>query len=222
MLMSIEAVVLDLDGTMFDSEALFHKVAGDYLAERGKVFTQEIMRAMIGRQAPISGLALKTMANLDGTVDEILEDLRERFLARMDQEIQPMPGLFHLLDDLRDRRIPHAVATSSRRAYAERLLGNHAVLDRLNFILTADDVKNGKPEPEIYLTAAGKLDVAPERILVIEDSPPGVTAAKRAGTFTVGVPHDHSPAEDIMFADVLIDRLDDPRLYQYISEGYAR
>ncbi len=212
MVMSIRAVVLDLDGTMFDTEALFHRVAGDYLAERGKVFTPEIMRAMIGRQAPVSGLALKTMANLDGTVEEILLDLRDRFFARMDAEVQPMPGLFTLLDTLRKHKIPHAVATSSRRAYAERILRNHEVWDRLDFVLGAEDVTHGKPEPEIYLKAAGRLDLPPDAILVLEDSPPGVTAAKASGAFTVGVPHDQSPADGIGHADLIIDRLDDPAI----------
>ena len=215
--MPIRAVVLDLDGTMFDTEALFHRVAGDYLAERGKVFTPEIMRAMIGHQAPVSGLALKTMAELDGTVEEILLDLRDRFYARMDAEVQPMPGLYALLDALRERKIPHAVATSSRRAYAERILRNHRVWDRLHFVLGAEDVSQGKPEPEIYLKAADRLELPPKAILVLEDSPPGVTAAKAAGAFTVAVPHDQSPADGLGHADLLIQGLDDPILYRHLE-----
>src|SRR5215212_5385073 len=89
---AIRAVVFDLDGLMFDTEVLFHRVAGEMLAARGKVFTPEIMRAMIGRRAAEAGLAFKTLAGLDEPVEDLLAEVRARFQARADEAVHPTPG----------------------------------------------------------------------------------------------------------------------------------
>lgn len=218
----IKAVVFDMDGLMFDTEALYHRVTADLLAEKGKSFTSQIMRAMIGRRAPEAGLALKRLAGLDESVDDLLAMIKERFLAELEVAVHPTPGLFVLLDRIHAAGLPTAVATSSQRAYAESLLRFHGLRDRFQFVLASEDVTQGKPEPEIYLTAAHRLGVNPSNVLVLEDSPPGVTAAKNAGTFAVGIPHAHSPAEDLHLADMIVPRLDDPRIIHLIGPGATR
>ena len=137
----------------------------------------------------------------------------------IDTAVHPTPGLFALLAHLADRSIPAAVATSSRRAYAEKLLRSHGVLDRLAFVLAAEDVIHGKPDPEVYLKAAMLLDLPPSATLVLEDSPPGLAAAVAAGCFAVGVPHDQSPAEDLGAAHLIVPRLDDPALLALLGQG---
>ena len=69
-----------------------------------------------------------------------------------------------------------------------------------------------QPDPEIYRTAAARLGVPTSAMLVLEDTPTGLAAAKEAGAYAVGVPHDHSPAEDLGAADLLIETMADPRL----------
>src|SRR5437763_7897265 len=123
----IVAVVFDLDGLMFDTEALFAKVAGAMLAARGKRLTPEILGAMIGRRAAEAGPAFKALAGLDEPVEDLMAEARARFNAEMDTAVHPTPGLFVLLDRLRARGLPLAVATSSRRVYAERLLRGHGL-----------------------------------------------------------------------------------------------
>jgi HAD superfamily hydrolase (TIGR01509 family) len=217
----IRAVVFDLDGLMFDTEALFHRVAAEMLEARGKVLTPEIMRAMIGRRAVEAGLAFKTLAGLDEPVEDLMAEARARFLAEMDAAVHPTPGLFALLDHLAARRLPLAVATSSRRSYAERLLTSHGLLDRFDFLLTSEDVERGKPDPEIYRRAAGRFGVPASAVLVLEDSAAGVAAARGAGAFAVGVPHEHSPAEGLAHADMVVDRLDDPTLLDLLTREDA-
>ena len=210
------AVAFDLDGLMFDTEALFFRVAGEMLSSRGKVFTHEIMQAMIGRRAVDAGESFKRMADLDEPVEDLMAEARSRFLAEIDAAVHPTPGLFVLLDHLQKQAIPRVVATSSRRTYAEGLLRRHGLFDHFEAILTGDDVTLGKPDPEIYPKAASRLNIPPERLLVLEDSAPGIEAAKAAGAFAVGVPHEHSPAEGLEAADLIIPRLDDPRLYSLL------
>jgi len=168
---SVHAVVFDLDGLMFDTEALYHRITSELLAEKGKTFTAEIMRAMIGRRAPEAGLALKKLANLEESVDDLLATIRERFHNLLEVAVHPTPGLFVLLDRLRDSYIPLAVATSSQRTYAEELLQSHGLRGRFEFVLASEDVAHGKPDPEIYLAAVERLGVAPASVLVLEDSP---------------------------------------------------
>jgi HAD superfamily hydrolase (TIGR01509 family) len=216
------AVAFDLDGLMFDTEALFVRVATEMLADRGKVFTPEIMAAMIGRQWPIAGKAFKEMAGLTESLDDLREETRTRFRALMDTAVHPSPGLFALLAELERHGWPRAVATSSRREYVERLLTRHGLLSHFAFLLTAEDVQQSKPNPEIYLTAASRFGIPPEALLVLEDSPAGIAAATAAGAFAVGVPHAHSPAAGLGAARLLVERLDDPRLLALVDHPPAR
>jgi len=209
---TIEAVAFDLDGLMFDTEALFFRVACETLELRGGRFTAEMMAAMIGRRAVEAGHVLQTMSGIDADPLELLGDVRERYLAVLDTDAAPTPGLLALLDRLEATGRPKAVATSSKRAHAERLLSGHGLRSRFAFILGSEDVERGKPEPEIYLKAAGGFGVSPERLMVLEDSPAGVAAARAAGAFVVAVPHAHSVAEGLGLADLIVPRLDAPAL----------
>ena len=208
----IRAVVFDLDGLMFDTEALFFRVSTEMLAARGKAFTPEIMRAMIGRRAVDAGHVLKTMTGLDEPVEVLLADVKQRFYNQMETAVHPTPGLFVLLDHLRRQAVPVAVATSSGRAYAERLLAQHRLRDHFAFVLAAEDVRRGKPDPEIYTLAIERFAVPPGSVMVLEDSPAGISSAKSAGAVAVGVPHEHSPAEALHAADLIVARLDAPAL----------
>jgi HAD superfamily hydrolase (TIGR01509 family) len=215
----LRAVVFDLDGLMFDTEALFYRVAAEMLAARGKAFTPEIMGAMIGRRAAEAIHAFKTLAGLDEPPEELLAETRARFAAEVDGAVHPTPGLFALLDHLQAQDLPRAVATSSRLSYAERLLSGHGLRDRFAFVLAAEDVERGKPDPEIYVKAAARFGVPPDSVLVLEDSPAGLAAARGAGTFAVGVPHEHSPAENLGDAHLIVDRLDDPKLLALLERN---
>lgn len=213
----ILAVAFDLDGLMFDTEALFFRVASEMLLDRGKTFHGDIMRAMIGRQPSESGMALKTLAELDDDPEVLMAEATERFLALVDTAVNPNPGLLHLLDLLDQRAMPLAVATSSHRKYAERLLGRHRLIERFALILAREDVTRHKPHPEIYAAVAARFGIAPENLLVLEDTPTGLSSAKSAGAFAVGVPHDHSPASDLKAADMIVETLDAPALLARIG-----
>ena len=132
----IRAAVFDLDGLMFDTEALFFRVSSDMLAARGKRFSPEIMRAMIGRRSVDAGHVLKTMTGLDEPVDVLLAEVRQRFYAEIDTAVHPAPGLFTLLDRLRQNGLPLAVATSSQcscRAAADAAWPDRPVPVRARF-----------------------------------------------------------------------------------------
>ena len=179
--------------------------------------TPEIMAAMLGRRAAEAYPAFKRLTGLEESPDELLVELRRRFTSEVDTAVHPTPGLIALLAHLEKRGIPRAVATSSRREYAEGLVRRHGLIDHFAFLLTAEDVTHGKPDPEIYRTAAARFGIEPGSLMVLEDSPPGLAAARAAGAFAVGVPHEHSPAEGLGLADLIVPRLDDPALFARID-----
>jgi HAD superfamily hydrolase (TIGR01509 family) len=118
-----------------------------------------------------------------------------------------MPGLIDLLDWLEARGLPRAIATSSTASYVERVLAPHRLLSRFGFVLTADDVTQGKPAPEIYQKAASRFGHAANSMLVLEDSVNGLRAAKAAGARCVVVPHALVPREQLEGADAILASL---------------
>src|SRR3954464_10855319 len=92
----IRAVVFDLDGLLFDTEFLFFRVASEMLRDRGKEFTVEIMRAMIGRQPGESGRALPRLQGLEDEPEALMAEAKRRFELLIDTAVHPMPGLIAL------------------------------------------------------------------------------------------------------------------------------
>jgi sugar-phosphatase len=119
--------------------------------------------------------------------------------------LRPIPGAAAALGALRENRI--AVVTSATRALATARLAAVGI-EPPAVIVHAEDVSNGKPDPEGYLTAARRLGADPAEALVVEDSPPGIEAGRRAGAATVGVTSTHAAAE-LRAADAVIDTLED-------------
>ncbi len=209
---AIRAVVFDLDGLMFNTEDVFHSAGTELLRRRGLEMTRDVMNAMLGRR-PQEGFAiLKGMLALAETVDELWGESREIFLALLETQLAPMPGLFDLLDRIETRRLPKGVATSSPRHYLEDLLGRFALLDRFPLRLAAEDVSHGKPNPEIYLKAAQLLAVEPREMLVFEDSEAGTKSAVAAGAVVVSVPHGHTAHHDFAGARLIANGLSDPAI----------
>ncbi len=205
----IRAVCFDLDGLMFNTEDVFHLSGTELLRRRDLVMTPEIMHAMLGRRPLEAFAALKALLELQEEVEDLLAESRVIFRDRLDEHLQPMPGLFELLDTLDARGLPIAVATSSPRDYLVDILGRFDLLSRFGFTLTAEDVTHGKPHPEIYQTAAERFEVPPGEMLVLEDSQAGTEAAAAAGAFVISIPHVHTAAQDFSAASALATALHD-------------
>jgi HAD superfamily hydrolase (TIGR01509 family) len=128
-----------------------------------------------------------------------------------------MPGVEDLLDELHAANVPAAVATSGTRQYADHVLTRLDLKRRFRFVLTADDIQRGKPDPEVYLLAARRLGIAPSRMLVLEDSANGCRAAVAAGAFTVAVPNRHTREHVFTGARFIADTLTDPRIRRVLA-----
>ncbi len=206
------AVVFDLDGLMFNTEDLYNEVGSELLRRRGKQFTAELRDQMMGRPSRVALQIMIDLHSLDATVQILQAETDEIFADILASRLAPMPGLRELLDALESVSIPKAIATSSRRAFTTRVLSVFGFEPRFDFILTSEDVTHGKPDPEIYQTAARRFGVSPTQIMVLEDSENGCRAAVAAGAITIAVPSQHSRSHDFSGVAFVADTLADKRI----------
>ena len=214
----IKAVAFDMDGLMFNTEDLYDEVGEILLQRRGQQFSNELKLAMMGLPGADAFEIMRTRCGLSDTVTELQSECDEIFSDMLPARIQTMPGLERLLELLEGRKVPKCVATSSHRQFATRALGFFELEPRFEFVLTAEDVEKGKPNPEVYLAAASRLGVDPESMLVLEDSFTGSTAAAAAGAYTIAVPTKHSLEMDFSHVDHVAGRLDDEAILQLFDE----
>ncbi len=215
----IRAVVFDLDGLMFNTEQVFCLAGHELLSRRGKEWTPRIQGMMMGRRAEEAFRLLVDELDLSETIDELRAESRDIFYKLLTVHLQPMPGLLELLSAIEAKNLPKGVATSSSRHYLEELLGKFQLSSRFHVTLTAEDVTRGKPEPEIYLKAAGRLNVSPGEMLVFEDSEVGTRAAVAAGAVVVSVPHEHSSTHDFTGAAYIAQGLHDPWISKLLQSS---
>jgi HAD superfamily hydrolase (TIGR01509 family) len=214
---TIKAVVFDFDGLMFNTEEIFNLSGKELLRRRGKEMTPAILSMMMGRR---SDEAFPMMIEALGLTEDpaaLRAEERAIFHDLLWKHVAPMPGLFELLTHIEERGLPKGVATSSRRPYIESLLVHFKLIDRFHVTLTAEDVTRGKPHPEIYLTAAARIGVAPGEMLVLEDREMGTRSAAAAGAVAVSVPHEHSRSQDFSAAYDIATGLHDPKILRLLA-----
>jgi HAD superfamily hydrolase (TIGR01509 family) len=213
----VQAVVFDLDGLMFNTEELYQDVGAELLRRRGHQFTGDLLDAMMGRPSPLALQIMIDWHRLDATVAQLEAETDAMFPSILDARLTPMPGLLNLLSALEQAGVPKAVGTSSRRSFVLDVLSRFNLEPRFEFLLTAEDVTHGKPDPEIYRTACRRLDCPPSHVMVLEDSENGCRAAVAAGTFAVAVPGYHSSKHSFAGARFIATSLADARIYDAIA-----
>ena len=214
-----QAVAFDLDGLLVNTEELYQDVGTELLRRRGREFTADLLDRMMGRPQQVSLQIMIDWHGLSDTIDTLAAETREIFVSLLDTRLAPMPGAVDLLDALAAAGIPRGVATSSGPEFASEVLGRLGLLGRFAFVLTSADVVQGKPQPEIYLTAARRLAVPPERMLVLEDSHNGCRAGVAAGAVVVAVPGGHSHRHDFAGARFIASSLADARIPAELGLG---
>jgi HAD superfamily hydrolase (TIGR01509 family) len=214
---NVRAVVFDLDGLMFNTEELYQFVGGELLGRRGKAFEPELLDQMMGRPPRVSLQLMIDWHGLEDTPATLATETEEIFATILDTRLECMPGLLELLEALEQHQIPKAIATSSGRRFVTNVLSRFEFEPRFDFVLTSEDVVEGKPHPEIYLKAAERFGLPPAEVLVLEDSENGCKAAVAAGTFAVAVPGGHSCRHDFTGTSLRVNTLADRRLYEVLG-----
>jgi HAD superfamily hydrolase (TIGR01509 family) len=196
----LSAILWDNDGTLVDTEPLYYQATRELLLTLGVEVTPE-QYARIGLD---EGRSIFDLAAERGIARDLIEARRQarnlRYMELITGGVPLRPGIMECLGALH-RRVPMGIVTSSQRDHFERMHETTGLLPYFDFILTREDFRNTKPDPEPYLTAARRFDLEPARCLVIEDTRRGVIAAKRAGMECWAIPSSFAPADGFLEAD---------------------
>ncbi len=189
-------VLFDLDGVLIDSGE-FHFRAWEWLADRdGVPFSRSFFdqtfgmpnRQILPRMYPDSRLT-------ESDVERLGEEKESKYREFVAQELDWMPGARELVDELAaDEHWVVGLFTSTPRSNLEFIDQRLALSDRMAVLLNGSEVANGKPAPDGYLELARRLEVQPERGVVIEDAPAGIEAGNAGGFHTVGLATTHEPS----------------------------
>ncbi|MEU3851344.1 HAD family phosphatase [Streptomyces sp. NPDC029554] len=184
---ALQAVLLDMDGTLVDTEGFWWDVEVEVFASLGHRLDESWRHVVVGGPMTRSAGFLIEATGADIGLDELTVLLNDGFEERIGRALPLMPGAGRLLAELYEYEIPTALVSASHRRIIDRVL---ASLGAHHFHLTVagDEVPRTKPHPDPYLAAAAGLGADPARCAVIEDTATGVAAAEAAGCRVVAVP----------------------------------
>jgi len=189
------AVIFDMDGVLLDSGAHHRDAWRQLLVDLGVDPAPDFWRRTIGRPAEEAVVHLLDRAVLPAEAAALARRKREYYARLAARGMLPVAGAPAFVGMLASEGVPRAVATSASRHDVEALLTEIGVRRHFEVIVTADDVRRGKPDPEVYLRAAAGLGLPPAGCLVFEDSVVGVHAARTAGMRVIGLATAHSVHE---------------------------
>lgn len=200
------AVLWDMDGVLVDSGDYHFEAWREALAREKHELDFEQFRSTFGQR---NDTILRGIFGPDLSDSEIarIADYKEELYRKQvhDQGIEALPGVLHWLKQLHEAGWRQAVATAAPRENALTILDELLIEGFFGAIVSAEDVTRGKPDPQVYLTAAARLHALPGRSIVVEDAPAGLEGARRAGMRCIGVRTSHDELE----ADIVVDLLTD-------------
>ncbi|MBT1279535.1 beta-phosphoglucomutase [Thermoanaerobacter sp. CM-CNRG TB177] len=199
-------VIFDLDGVITDT-ARYHYLAWKKLADELGIYFDEVINERLKGVSRLESLEIileKSDKKYSQEEKEYYANKKNEYYKEMIKRITPqdlLPGVERFIEELKKRGIKAAIASVSKNAFT--VLENLKIKDKFDYIVDANEIKHGKPDPEIFLNAAKHLGIPPERCIGIEDSAAGITAIKRAGMYAVGVGNPETVKEaDLILKDL--------------------
>jgi HAD superfamily hydrolase (TIGR01509 family) len=202
----IAAVVFDLDGVLIDSEPLHLRAANRVLARYGAEVSEADFRALIGVGAVARWEGWRGRYRIADPVEQLIAMDTAAWLAEIAADAPPIDDAVELARRLHASGMPLAIASSSTPAVIDAELTALGLTKEFTVRVSGEDpdVRYSKPAPDVYVAASARLHVAPAACLAIEDSAPGVIAAKRAGMTCLAVPNRWTAEQDFGDADVVL------------------
>ena len=184
-----DAVIFDFDGLIIDSETPIFRIWEEIYRDHGAQLTMGAWQHALGTHNGFDPYAeLLAMTGTRLSREEWAPRVSEEHWRRCESE-PLLPGVADRLEEARALGLRAAVASSSTNTWVSPWLERHGLLSYFEAVCTRDDVKNVKPAPDLFLLAARRMSIPPERCLVFEDSPNGLRAAHAAGMWAVAVPN---------------------------------
>lgn len=209
-LSDLGAIVFDMDGVLVDSEPMHFRATNRMLAQYGASISEEVFRGFIGMGEEDTWNDWRARFQLTAPIAELSAVIDSARVAEIGHGVTPIPAAVELARQLHRRGVPVAIASASTQTVIGAMVKALDLEAAFTCRLSCEDreVGRAKPAPDIYLHAAAVLGQPPARCLAIEDSAPGVRAAKAAGMHCVAVPTDWSRDHDFAVADAVLDSLD--------------
>jgi len=206
--LTVEAVVFDLDGVLIQSEEVWDTVREHFTRERGGRYDAEIQRAMMGMSSTEWSRFLHETAGVPDSPEEINDAVVRRMLDAYRERLPLIDGAVEAVQRLA-AEYTLGVASSSNRPLIDAVLRTAGLTEYFEATVSSEEVARGKPAPDVYLEAARRLGVAPERCAAVEDSHGGIRSAKAAGMRVVAIPNPSYPPdeESLAQADVVLRSL---------------
>ena len=188
------AVIFDLDGVLMDSEQRWNAAKEALVRETGGRWRDEAPTAMMGMSSPEWSAYLRDDLGVPMDVDAISREVVRRMEDGYREEVPLLPGAADAVRTLAGRW-PLGLASSSNREIIDLVLELTGFGDAFRVTVSSEEVERGKPAPDVYLEAAGRLGVEAGRCVAIEDSSNGLRSAAAAGMAVIAVPNEHYPPE---------------------------
>jgi HAD superfamily hydrolase (TIGR01509 family) len=195
----IGAVVFDLDGVIIDSEQLWDEVREGLARERGGRWSERAQADMMGMSSTEWSRYLHEVIGLPEPPEEINREVARRMLACYSEHLPLIDGAVDAVKRLA-AHWPLGVASSSNRGVIDHVLELSGLAAFFNVTVSSEEVERGKPAPDVYLEAAGRLGAEPSRSVAIEDSASGIRSAHAAGMPLVAIPNRAFPPPGDVFA----------------------
>ena len=199
-LSDVLAVVFDLDGVIVDSEHVWDEVRENLAHERGGRWHDGAQADMMGMSSPEWSRYMHEVIELPDPPEEISAEVVRRLSAIYREELPLIPGAVEAVRRLR-ARFRLGLASSSNRELIDLVLDLAGIAECFEATVSSEEVARGKPAPDVYLEAARRLEVRPERCAAIEDSEAGIRSAAAAGMRVLAIPNPHFPPADEALAE---------------------
>jgi HAD superfamily hydrolase (TIGR01509 family) len=208
-----QAVILDLDGLVVDSEPIHRRAYNAYLQQHGvnhQFDEEEYGRVIAGIPARSIADYLITRFDLGLAAAELLAEREELYQALLDdsRNIAGMPGLAKMLQSLHAGNMALAIASGSPRRQVETILRGLGIGSYFPVVVTGSDVSATKPAPDVYLRAVHELGIPGSESIAVEDSLTGIVSAKAAGLRVIAVPNQYTRQQDLSLADARVENLE--------------
>jgi len=188
-------VIFDMDGVLADTGQIHFASWVKMANEIGVEFTKEFFVKTFGQQSPTITRML-VGADVEQSLVNKWASLKEKYYREMVRnKLEPLPGVIELIKDLKAKGFKLAVGSSGPRENVVLLVNSLKLRDKFDVLITAAEIKNGKPAPDVFLEAAKSLKIKPKNCIVIEDAPVGIEAAKRAGMKSIALTTTHDKSE---------------------------
>jgi beta-phosphoglucomutase len=215
------AVLWDMDGTLIDSEEVHWISWRDTMAKEGIAITREQFLSSFGQRNDSIVPRWLGAAATPGRIERIANAKEELYRQLIHRDgVSALPGVASWLHRLQQRGWLQVIASSAPRANVEAVLEALGAAHFFQGIVSAEDVRAGKPDPEVYRTAASRVGASPDRCIVVEDAVAGIEGARRAGMRSIGVSHTgrHLPADVVVRS---LDLLDSDAFETLLQASYS-